>query len=92
MSYRGLRRLGMSMREHLKDVLIPVAVAFVLVLACNVGVLSFLRSASPLTQVMVAGATTAILLVASCWLLVLAESERARVRSFLGLIDAPANP
>ena len=91
MSYRGLRRLGMSLREHLKDVLIPVAVPFVLVLRCNVAVLSLLRSASPLTRVLVAGATTAILLAASCLILVLAESERVRIRSFLGLIHAPAN-
>jgi hypothetical protein len=88
MSYRGLRRLGMSLREHLKDVLIPVAVASVLVLMCNVAVLSLLRSASPLAQVLVAGATTAILFAASCWNLVLAESERARIRSFLGLLQA----
>ena len=92
MSYRGLRRLGMSLREHLKDVLIPVVVASVLVLMCNVAVLSLLRSASPLAQVLVAGATTAILFAASCWILVLAESVRARIRSFLGLLQAPANP
>ncbi len=91
MSYRGLRRLSMSLREHVTDVVIPVVAPFILVLSCNLAVLNFFGSAAPLTQVIAAGATTLILVLASCWILVLDGSERARIRLLLKLLYAAAN-
>ena len=91
MSYRGLRRLGMSLREHVRDVVIPVVAAFILALSCNLAVLNFFCFAAPLTQVIAAGATTLILVLASCWILVLDGSERTRIRLLLKLLYAPAN-
>jgi O-antigen/teichoic acid export membrane protein len=92
MVYRGLRRLRMSLREHLKGVLIPVAVVFVLVLACNFALLRLLPTTSPVIQTITAGALTGVLLAVSCWTLVLAKSERARLLSFVGLVNTPVNP
>lgn len=91
MAYRGLRRLRMSLREHLKTVLVPVAIVFVMVLAANFALIELAPSTSALAKTLMAGSCTGVLLALSCWLLVLAKSERKRIRSFLG-VESTVSP
>lgn len=90
MAFRGLRRLRMSLRDHFQTVIMPVTGTFILILICDVAVLKLFSNESPLTHVLAAGVTTAVLLALSCWVMVLAKSERDRIRSFFRLLTFPA--
>jgi O-antigen/teichoic acid export membrane protein len=90
MVYRGLRRLGISFQEHFTQVLLPCVAVFVAGLAGNAALLQFSQRQSPIIQVIEAGVFTAVLVVAACWWLVLARSERARLLSFVGLSTSSA--
>lgn len=81
MTYRGLRRLRMSLREHFKTVLMPVLVVFVLVFGCNITALHVTPFESPLMRSLLAGLITAVFLTASCWILVFSKPERTRICS-----------
>ena len=91
MVYRGLRRLGISLREHFARVLLPCATVFVAALISNGVLLQFARQQSPVVQVIESGAITALLFVGACWWLVLARSERTRLLGFIGLSTSSAS-
>jgi O-antigen/teichoic acid export membrane protein len=92
MVFHSFRRLRMSMREHLARVLLPSLGVFLAVLAIDWAVLSAMPSATGLVRVLAVGFTTAILLGASCWWLVLSKHERGRLLSVAGLNNRLATP
>jgi O-antigen/teichoic acid export membrane protein len=83
MVYRGLRRLRMSLRQHIKKVLLPVFFLFA-VTTCVVRLLIYFLSDSPALLIVGAGiALAGILLLISMWLLVLESGHRSRLIAFL---------
>jgi O-antigen/teichoic acid export membrane protein len=76
MCYRGLRRLRMSLRAHLRDVAAPALLLLIVTLVMVRSLVSFM-SAQPDWLIVAAAALTAgSLLCGSIWLLVLDPSQR----------------
>jgi len=76
MCYRGLRRLRMSLRSHLQNVVCPISVLFVLTLG-TIHIVARIMSARPdWLIVSVAVLISGCLLSSSIWLLVLDRSQR----------------
>jgi O-antigen/teichoic acid export membrane protein len=76
MCYRGLRRLRMSLRAHLRDVAAPVSLLLIVTLVM-VRSLASLMSAQPDWLIVAAAVlATGLLLCCSVWLLVLDSSQR----------------
>src|SRR5216684_1809749 len=90
MGFRGLRRLGMSLREHTKRVLLPCVGVFAVAGAMNLFSLQLTRQNSTLIQVIAGGAITALVFGIACWWLVLARAERTRLLGFVGLSTSGA--
>lgn len=84
MPYRGLRRLRMSLRQHVSEVLLPVGLVF-LVTGAAVSAAIMPLTKAPLWLCVSAGASMAgLVLVAALWLLVFDAAQRTRVANFVG--------
>lgn len=79
MVYRGLRRLRMSLRQHVRQVLLPVGVLF-LVTFGSVWLVELAMSGFQLWAIVGAGcAVSGTLLLIVLWVLVLETAQRARL-------------
>jgi O-antigen/teichoic acid export membrane protein len=85
MSYRGLRRLGMSIWLHGSRVLFPVSLVFGATCVSVWLVEQPLSDAPAWIAVPAGGATAGLILVAALWILTLDKSERARALVYLSL-------
>jgi len=82
MSYRGLRRLRMSLREHSRYILAPVCLLFVLTFGLVRGVVAALATEAD-WRIVVAGVLAAgCVLAAAIWVFVFGRSERQRAAAF----------
>jgi len=85
MTYRGLRRLRMSIWQHGLQVLVPVTVVFV-VTCVSIWLVKQALHEAPLWAAVLAGGTVAgLILAGSLWVLTLDKSERARALTYLNL-------
>jgi len=85
MSYRGLRRLRMSVWQHGARVLLPVSLVFAVTGTSVWLVEQPLRDAPAWTGVLAGGAVAGLILAAALWRLALDKSERARALVYLSL-------
>jgi O-antigen/teichoic acid export membrane protein len=85
MSYRGLRRLGMSVWQHASRVLFPVSLAFAATCASVWLVEQPLSDAPNWIVVLAGGGVAGLMLAATLWILTLDKSERARALVYLSL-------
>ncbi len=76
MCYRGLRRLRMSLRTHVREVVVPVGTLLVITLVMVRSVVSLMGGRPDWLIVAVAVLATGALLSSSIWLLVLDSSQR----------------
>ena len=84
MVFRGLRRLRMSLREHAKQVLLPVGVLFI-VTTVAVWLVVRVLSGFPLLLVVGAGCVmSGTLLLIALWALVLEADQRRRLVAHFG--------
>jgi O-antigen/teichoic acid export membrane protein len=84
MVYRGLRRLKMSLREHVLGTLVPVSFLFVLTFLCVRCGASFVHGHMVWAQVAVGGAIAAFILLGFFWQLVLNRTQRRRLGAWAG--------
>jgi O-antigen/teichoic acid export membrane protein len=85
MTYRGLRRLGMSAWQHGSLVLFPVSLVFAAACVSVWLVNHALRDASAWAAVLGGTMVTGLILAAALWILTLDKSERARALVYLNL-------
>jgi O-antigen/teichoic acid export membrane protein len=84
MVFRGLRRLRMSLRQHVKQVLLPVGVLFVVTIGA-VWLVVRVLSGFPLLLVVGAGCVmSGTLLLIALWALVLEADQRRRLVAHFG--------
>jgi len=83
MTYRGLRRLRMSVWRHGSRVLFPVSLVFAATCASVWLVEQPLREAPAWTGVLAGGTVAGLILAAALWILTLDKSERARALVYL---------
>lgn len=76
MCYRGLRRLRMSLRAHLKEVVVPIFLLFIATLASVRGVVSSMAAKPDWAIDAAAALVSGVLLCCSIWLLVFDRSQR----------------
>jgi O-antigen/teichoic acid export membrane protein len=76
MCYRGLRRLRMSLRAHLRDVVAPVFLLLIVTLVMVRSLTSFMSAKPDWLIVVAAVLATGSLLCCSIWVLVLDPSQR----------------
>jgi O-antigen/teichoic acid export membrane protein len=85
---RGLGRLRMSLREHIKGVVMPSITLFAVTLLCNLIVVNLGRSNTAIVQVLLAVIVSGIVFTLGSWLLVLSKSERDRLLTVVGFSRA----
>jgi O-antigen/teichoic acid export membrane protein len=85
MTFRGLRRLRMSIWQHGLQVLVPVTVVFVTTCVSVWLVKHALHDAPPWGVVLAGGTVAALILAVSLWVLTFDKSERARALTYLNL-------
>jgi O-antigen/teichoic acid export membrane protein len=81
--YRGLRRLRMSVSEHLRRTVAPALIVFAVAIACNTTVLELVSASPKILQVFSVCCMTAAVFMVGCWTLVLSPPERVRVLSMI---------
>jgi O-antigen/teichoic acid export membrane protein len=87
MVFRGLRRLRMSLRQHIKKVLFPIGFLFAATTG-SVWLIARALSAFPLWVIVGAGCMmSGTLLLSASWLLVLEPHQRCRVVAYFGFIS-----
>jgi hypothetical protein len=84
MVYRPLNRLGIDFRRHIREVLVPCSLIFLVTLGLCLWTNEALREQRPLTRVGMVSGVAGSLLVGSLWRLVLDHSQRGRVLQRLG--------
>jgi hypothetical protein len=85
---RGLGRLRMSLRGHIKGVVMPSITLFAVTLLCNLIVVNLGRSNTAIVQVLLAVIVSGIVFTLGSWLLVLSKSERDRLLTVVGFSRA----
>jgi O-antigen/teichoic acid export membrane protein len=76
MCYRGLRRLRMSLRTHLREVVAPLCLLLIVTLVMVRSLTSFMNGKPDLLIVLAAVSATGLLFGCTIWLLVLDSSQR----------------
>jgi O-antigen/teichoic acid export membrane protein len=92
MTYRGLKRLGMSAWQHGSLVLFPVSLVFATTCIAVWLVEQALRDAPAWAEVVAGGMAAGLILAAALWTLTLDKSERARALLYLSFKPTRENP
>jgi O-antigen/teichoic acid export membrane protein len=82
MCYRGLQRLRIGLMAHLKEVVAPAALLFVITLSIVSSVIYVMRSKPDWVVIVAAMFSSGCLLLCSIWFLVMDQSQRKRAVSF----------